>query len=399
MNKAKNGFLMCAAGLALAVLLIGRVYGLQEGAAEHAEAGHAEHEEHEDAVKLTPEQVREFGVEVAVAGPGTLATELTLNGEVKLNADRLAHVVPRVAGVVRKVHKNLGDTVKSGEVMAVLESRELASLKSDYLAARERVALAQTTFEREKTLWEKKISAEQDYLEAKQALAEARIQARSAEQELHALGFAEDYLVKLPGHGDASLTQFEVVAPFDGTVIEKHVTLGEALKDDSELFVVADLSTVWVDFSVHQKDLPKVRAGQAIAVSDGPGAAEASGSIAYVGPVVGEETRTAVARVVLPNEGGAWRPGLFVTGTVDVSEVKVPLAVASAAIQTVEEKPAVFVETEGGFKAQAVEPGRSDRDETEIVKGLEPGQRYVAKGAFTLKAQLSKGAFGDGHNH
>lgn len=367
--------------------------------AEHGEEGHDEHAEeaHVDAVKLTPEQMREFEVEVAEAGAGQLDTGLNLTGEVRINEDKLAHIVPKLAGVVREVNKSLGDEVKPGEVMAVLESRELASAKAEFLSARERVTLAQATFEREKGLWERKISAEQDYLEAKQGLAEAQIAQREAEQELHAIGFSEDYLAKLPTHSDAGLTRYEVPAPFAGTVIEKHVTLGEAVEADAGIFVVADLTSVWADFNVHQRDLPLVRTGQTVRIRTGEGMPETEATIAYVGPIVGSVTRTAVARAVLPNPDGTWRPGQYVTGTVAVEQQTVPVLVPKTAIHNVEGKPSVFVETDEGFKPAPVTLGRSSKTHQEIVEGLQPGQRYAANGGFVLKAALQKGELGHEH--
>jgi len=198
----------------------------------------------EKIVTLTEDQMKKFGVEVGTAGPGKLQVHVTLPGEVAVNADRMAHIVPRVPGVVREVQKNLGDKVKKGEVMAVLESRELADAKASFLAARERVGMAETNFNREEQLWQKKISAEQEYLQTKQALSEAQIELRSAEQKLHALGFPEPYLKELPQHPELNFTRYEIISPFDATVIEKHITLGEVLKDDTEAFMIADLSDV-----------------------------------------------------------------------------------------------------------------------------------------------------------
>lgn len=362
------------------------------------EAGHDEHAEHEGVVRLTPDEQREAGIVFAEAGPGELDTALTLTGEVKLNEDRLAHIVPKLPGVVRDVSKSLGDTVSRGEVMAVLDSRELASAKAAYLAARERVALASATYDREKRLWERKISAEQDFLAAKQALAEARIEQRAASQELRALGLSDGYLERLPAESDASLTRFEVVAPFEGTVIEKHITLGEAVEADAGVFVLADLATVWVDFNVHQRDLPLVRKGQAVRIAAGPGLPEEEAEVVYVGPVVGTETRTGIARAVLPNEDGRWRPGQFVTGAVAVERMTVPVLVPKTAVQTVEGRPSVFVEAEEGLEPAPVTLGRSDGTRQEITGGLEPGRRYVAEGGFVLKAALEKSELGH-HDH
>ena len=369
--------------------------------AVHAEHGHDEHghAEHVDIVDLESREMQEFGIELATAGSGTLELHVELPGEIVINADRMAHVVPRVPGIVRDVRKKLGDPVEDKELMAVLESRELADAKAEYLAAAERFELAGLNFEREERLWKKKVSAEQEYLDARQALTETRIALRSAEQKLHTLGLSDKYLKNLPGQPDVTFTRYEIRAPFDGVVIQKHITLGEALGNESEAFVVADLSSVWIDISVYQKDLATVRQGQMVRIVVGHGIPAAEGRIAYIGPLVGEATRTALARVILPNPDGFYRPGMFVTAQVQTASLKVPLVVPKTALQTFEDETVVFVRSPEGFKPQPVKIGRSNTTRVEIVSGLNPGQTYVSEGAFTLKAQLSKGAFGDGHNH
>ncbi len=372
---------------------------------DHAEkADHDDHEGHEEeserkVARLTEEEMKEFGIEVRTAGPGLIKVHVNLPGEVTVNADRLGHVIPRVPGIVREVKKTLGDKVQTGEVMAVLESRELADAKSAYLAAKERVELALANFRREKELWNKKISSEQEYLEAKQTLAEVRIELRSAKQKLHALGFSETFLEKLPAHPDVDYTRYEIRAPFDGTVIEKHITIGEVLNEESEAFVIVDLDTVWVNLSVYQKDLPFVQIGQNTTISTGRGLPEAQGTISYLGPMVGEDTRTAPARVVLSNKDGRWKPGLFVNARVAVSEIEAAVAVPKTAVQTMEDQPSIFVRTEEGFEPRVVSLGRSNEVNIEVLSGLEKGERYVSKGAFTLKAEIGKESFGNGHGH
>ncbi len=368
---------------------------------DHDEEGdaHEEHDDHdEDVVRLDSEAMRDFGVEVREAASGHLAVYTRLPGEVVIDPDRLVHVVPRVPGVALQVHKSLGDRVRVGEVLAVLESRELAELKSAYLVARERVQLAQKTFAREEKLWKETISSERDYLEAEQNLAEHRIELRAAEQKLHALGFSHAYLDALTFEEDQHFTRYEIHALQEGIIIEKHLSLGEVLKGDVEAFVIADLSSVWAKLTVYQKDLASVRQGQAVQiVTDGATAVE--GRISYVSPIVDEKTRTTVARVVLDNQDNQWRPGAFVSGLVAVEASAVSLLVPKSALQMVEGQTVVFVETEEGFEPRAVHVGRSNEVDAEIVDGLERGQRYVARGAFTLKAQLAKGSFGDGHSH
>lgn len=371
---------------------------------EKDQGGRAGHDpqaeqDRERVVKMDQHELDEFNVELSTAGPGVIEISIDLPGQVALNADRLAHVVPRVPGVVRKVYKRLGDKVKTGEVMAVLESRELADMKAAYLASVERVSLAKATYEREKKLWEKKVSAEHEFLEAKKSLAETGIEKRSAEQKLHALGFSDPYLKELTKHSDTTYTGYAIVAPFAGTVIQKHITLGEAVKEDSDVFVVADLNTVWVDISVYPKDLMKVREGQNVLITMGGDISPLNGKISYVGPLIGEATRTSLVRVVLPNPDRTLRPGMFITAKITVDRIKAQLLALKTSLQTVDGQTVVFVKTEEGFVPHPVRLGREDALQTEVLDGLKPGQVYVSRGSFTLKAQLLKGAFGDGHGH
>ncbi|MGH6634681.1 MAG: efflux RND transporter periplasmic adaptor subunit [Gammaproteobacteria bacterium] len=175
------------------------------------------------------------------------------------------------------------------------------------------LALAHANFAREQTLWQKKISAELDYLRVKGQLAEARIEQRAAEHELHALGFDLNQLRRLERDPSESLSRYEIIAPFAGTIIDKHISLGEALEANATAFLIADLSTVWVDLSIAPNDLSLVAPGSPFVVSSGYGP-PAQGYISYVQPLVNEETRTVLVRGVLANTNGRWRPGLFVTG-------------------------------------------------------------------------------------
>jgi cobalt-zinc-cadmium efflux system membrane fusion protein len=327
-----------------------------------------------------------------------LPVQTVLRGEIRLDADRVAHVAPRIAGAVTEVRKNLGDRVEAGEVLAVLASRELAELKAAFLAAKARQALAQATFDRERDLWKKQISAEQDYLNARSAVEEARIAVDSAEQQLHAVGLPDEYVTALPGQASAVLTRYEVKAPFAGEVIEKHIVLGEIFKDDVPAFIIADLDTVWADFSVYQKDLALVRIGQQVQLSeDGAAADDPTGTISYIGPIMGQDTRTATARVVLDNMDRRWLPGQYVSARVAIDELPVEILIPKAAMQTVDGKTCAFVQTSEGFSPTPVRTGRENQTHIEVLEGLTPGQAIVTEGAFVLKASLEKDALGHQH--
>lgn len=356
---------------------------------EPAEHQPDEHEE-EKIVRLTEAKRKELGIEVAVAQPGSVQTQLALTGTVSLNTDRLVRIVARIPGVVREVRKNLGDTVRAGEVMAVIDSRELADAKGAYLAATERVALTADTFQREKDLWEKKISPAEDYLKAKQANAEARIELRAAKHKLIALGFAEASLRQLASEPESAFTRYEIVAPLAGTVIEKRLNVGESVKDDTEVFNVADLRIVWVNLNVPPADLRLVAKGQRVHIAAGASLPEVEARLSYIGALVVEDTRTVPVRAELSNTDGRWRPGLFVTARLTTKETTASVLIPKAAIQTIEGKPTVFVQTPEGFAARPVTLGQSNETHTEITAGLAAGERYAATETFVLKADLAK---------
>ena len=362
-------------------------------------AGEEDHEEAGQRVSLSAAERAEFGIRVAAAAPGELRIQVDTPGEVRVNPDMVAHIAPRVPGVAVETFANLGDRVRQGQLLAVLHSRELSELKSSYLVARARLALARTTFDREKSLWDQSISSERLFLEAKNGLAEARIEAQAAGQKLRTLGFSADYLEKLSFEDGERFTRYAMAAPFSGTIVHKHIVLGEILQEDSEAFVIADLRSVWVMLTAYQKDLPFLRVGQSVRIEAGQGGPATTAAIDYISPIVDEATRTASLRVALSNPDGRWRPGSFVTATITADAIEVPLMVPGSAVQTLEHQSVVFLETGEGFEPHPVEIGRTDRAHAEILSGLEVGQAYVSQGAFVLKAQLDKGAFGEGHAH
>jgi cobalt-zinc-cadmium efflux system membrane fusion protein len=278
-------------------------------------AAHPEEEAHD----VTPFRVADFerhGVHVATAAAGIVDLGVELPGEVRPNGDRLAHLAPRVPGLVREVRKRAGDGVRAGEVLAIVESETLAP--------------------------------------------------------------------------------FELRAAFDGVVVDRHVAPGEAVRPDQPAFIVADLSTVWVEVHVYQSALPALRVGQPVRVVAAAGAAEAEGRVAYIAPIVDQATRTASARVELPNPDGVWRPGLFVTVTV-LSPVEAPVVVGRDAVHTFEEAPVVFVAEGDRFAPRPVTVGRRGRTKVEIVGGLSAGDRFAEEGSFLVKAELGKPA--GAHDH
>ncbi len=390
MNPKKNAIAI-AAVLAVGLLLGAVILRSGGDKAGHDDHDHAEAKPQAAAspssaaprTRFSDEQLRHNGIVLAAAGPARIETALQLLGEIKLNQDKSVIVTPRLAGLVETVRVNAGDRVQRGQVLAVLSSPALADQRAEALAANKRLALARNTLEREKQLWEDKISAEQDYLSARQAFHEAEIAAENARQKLAVLGAAATDTPQ-------GLTRYEIRSPIAGVIVDKKVAVGEALKEDATVFQVADLSSVWVEVIVPAKELSRVDVGMKARIKAAAFEAEGEARLGYVGAVVGEQSRSATARLVLSNPRGLWRPGLPVTVDLNGGTAEVPVAVTADAVQTLDERAVVFVRQNQQFEARTVTLGRRDGRHVEVLEGLSAGERYAAKNSFLVKADIGK---------
>ena len=383
------------AGVVIALTALATVYVEHRihGEHDHDHEAHAEEEEeHEDAVELTDEQLADAGIALADATKGSVAVSTELPGEIALNAEALAHVGPRVSGTVRSIHKRLGDKVKKGDVLAVLDSADVAERQGLVQAAQARLKLAKANYDRKKKLYREKIISQKDFLQAEQAHAEAKVELRSARTALGA-----------KTGGSAAGGGYALVAPLSGTIVGWHLGVGEVLEEDTRAFTIADLSTIWVNVTVYARDLHRVRVGQrALIRAEGIDNA-IEGRISYLSQTVDKVTRSATARIVLNAPGAAWRPGLFVTAEIEIDEVEAAVVVPESAVQRYEGKHVVFVREGSKLEARPVVIGRhghvgEDRV-LEITEGLTPAERYVAKNSFLIKAELGKHAAGHDHAH
>ncbi|MGP9812691.1 divalent metal ion exporter adaptor subunit IhpB [Rhodopseudomonas sp. NSM] len=194
-----------------------------------------------------------------------------------------------------------------------------------------------------------------------------------------------------------SLSVYEMRAPFSGTVIDRQISLGEYASEQKPAFVVADISTVWVDLSVYRRDLPRVRLGDAILIDVGDGGDPIKAELSYVSPVGSADTQSALVRAVVANDGMRLRTGLFVSARLILSAKQVPVAVKGSALQTVEDRNVVFVRSGEKFEARDVEIGSRDSENVEIVSGVMDGDKYAARNSFVVKAELGKGEASHDH--
>lgn len=351
----------------------------------------------EGKVQLSDTVLASTGIEIQTVGPRTIATVLEVPGQIVADDTRVAHVVPRLAGVADSVSARLGDVVRRGDVMAVLHSRELADARSAYLVATHHAQFARAAAAREEALWKRKISAEQDYLAARRDFEEAELAETVAAQNLVALGDSAAFIATLAAAPAESLPRYEVRAPLDGVVLERTITAGETIASDRTVFVVGDLSSVWVEATLSAGDVGAVRLGQEAIVRSADLGRDVAGRVSYLSPRVDADTRRTVARLTIANADGRWRPGLFVTVRVVRETATVPMAVRTEALQTFRDWQVVFFRYGDWFEARPLELGRTDGTWVEVVSGLAAGDRYAATNSFAIKAEIGK--LGATHDH
>jgi membrane fusion protein, heavy metal efflux system len=364
---------------------------VEPAAQPHAE-GHVHHDE-DAAIKLSEQQIAAAGIEVRPVQGGILGRRRFVPGTLVPAGDRIGRVAVRLLGTVAELRKRLGDPVEENEVVAVIESREVADAKSEYLATRLTDELQQTLFARAASLWQGKVITENDYLRARTSAQDARVKFDTARQKLFTLGLSEEQIAALPNQPAASLRRQELRSPIAGRIAERRVDLGALVGregQESELYVVVDLSELWVDLAVAPADLPAIREGQEITVAVGTSGERAPARIIFVSPLLDRDTRAARVVASLANPDHVFRPGNFVTAEIPLSQDRADVVVPKAALQTIKGARVVFVRNDDGFQARKVVIGREDDRAVEIASGLSAGEAIAVSNSFVLKAELGK---------
>ncbi|HQT51734.1 MAG TPA: efflux RND transporter periplasmic adaptor subunit [Acidovorax defluvii] len=341
----------------------------------------------EKLLDLSDAEIHQAGIKIQKLELQEKADQIVVTATIQANQDRLAHVAPRVPGRIVKVNASLGDRVKPGQALATLDSIELGEARSSYLQAASEAAVVQAGFDRAKRLQTENIIPEKDYLRARAEHEKARAALRAAGDKLRMMGVSPE---KLSG------SVFPLTAPFSGTVIEKKAVLGELAQPDASLFTVADLSTLWIESDLFEKDLGKVKVGAqaAVTVSAYPGEVF-KGLLTYISSTMDRETRTVKARVEVPNTDGRLKPEMFATVAIGTGGSVKTLLVPEGAVLLLQGQPTVFVAESGGFEPRAVEVGERVQGYAVLKSGVVAGESVVVSGAYALKARLLKSQIGD----
>ncbi len=391
------GLSFCVAVAGISCSGSSRPHNEDESASEHAEeAGHEE-----GVVAMSAERIGAAKIRTTPAERRALAPELETTGEVGYEEDRMAHVSPRISGRVVRANAGLGDEVRQGGVLAVIDSVELGQARAAYAAATTREDLARETFEREKGLFEQRVSSQREMLEARAAYLEATTYRESALETLRLYGQGGSDGPRL---GDPGASLLNVLAPIAGRVVEKHVVVGELVNPERSMFTIADLGHVWVWIDVFERDLAAVHLGDGVEIRvDAHPKQSFAGKITYQSPQVAADTRTVRARIDVANPDGLLRPGMFAkVRLTDPHAENSDTSLVAPVAAVVRQGKAVFVFVplgEGRFGVRPVETGREVGGFVEILSGLAAGEHVVSEGTFFLKSELAREELGEGHAH
>ncbi len=354
----------------------------------------------EERIELPPKAREAAAIKTVATAERRLGQVLRATAVIKPNEYRLAHVSPRIPGKAIEVRALLGNTVTPGETLALLDSLELGEKKSALLQARTNLEVARRNYTREERLFKQQISSEKEYLEAKGEFERSDAAFRAAGEALRLVGLADADIDQIAwGSKGHPLSHFPLLAPFAGTVVEQHITIGELIEPTETPYTIADLTTVWALLDIYEKNLAHVGVGDTVEMTvEAYPDARFLGQVTYVSSLLDPGTRTAQARVEIENHDGRLRPGMFATATLTAPAAagRTALAVPRDAVQQVRGKPVVFVEVQpGAYLMRPVALGQEAGADVEVLSGLAPEERVVTEGAFYLKSTLLKEEMGE----
>lgn len=332
-----------------------------------------------DTLTMTPAAIKDAGIVTETVNAGGLGAEIVSQALIAPSPTGEAIVTARAGGAVTRIVKRLGDPVRAGEALAVVESRDAAQIAADRTAAGAKATLAQKSLARERYLYEQKVSARVDLEQAQAEAAAAAAEARRAQVAAGAANVTSD------GRGVV------LTSPISGRVTAMKVSLGAFVQPETELFRVADPRQIQIDAAVAAADAARLAPGDK-AIVELPDGRTVDARVRAVTPTLNDETRAATA--VLDVAGGVLQPGLAVRVRImpSIASTSSAIVVSEEAVQSVNGRDVVFVRTANGFKAMPITTGQRSAGRIEIASGLSSGQTIAIRNAFLLKAELGKGA-------
>jgi cobalt-zinc-cadmium efflux system membrane fusion protein len=341
-----------------------------------------------ERVTLSPEEKETIEVQTVPVTRRPIDSRLSVMGKVLVPQNRKAIVSYAFPARVAEVHVAVGDWVKRGQTLLMLESEEVGTAKLEFYRARADLELAKASFERESHLFERGVGAQKSLLtaEAERKVAEATLE--TAEKKLHVLGFTEDQVREIQRSHQVH-PSISLQAPISSRVIESQAVLGAMVDQSTEILTLMDPTTLWVDAEIYERDISRVHPGQKVTISV-PAYPDQTfgGTLSYVGDVLKEDTRTITVRTEVDNPHHRLKPGMFADVQISMNGASPALVVPKEAVLDDGDERIVFVLAGDGFEVRAVQVGARRNGDLEITAGLREGESVATLGAFQLKSKL-----------
>jgi membrane fusion protein, heavy metal efflux system len=356
------------------------------------------------------EAAQSHAIETETVAPQPIAGAILATGKILVSENRVAIIGPVHEGRIVRLYAGQGSKVRKGQKLADLESADIDQAEADYLKAladyenarrtsTAEVKLAQANYDRTKMLYEKTITAGKNLqaaehdLEVAKALAASTVASTkaaltAARRHLLILGLTQSAVDALASKPDLAASVFSLTSPIEGIVVERNATIGATVGTDANLFKIIDISRVWIDANVFEKDLERVKFGQEVkvAVPAFPGSSF-SGKVILVFSVVDPETRSVKVRTEVPNPDGRLKPDMFANVQIITDLNRTAISIPQSAVLNDGGKTIVFVSEGDGYKKRQVTAGIQGNDRVEIIEGLVAGEKVVVKGNYLLLQQ------------
>jgi cobalt-zinc-cadmium efflux system membrane fusion protein len=384
--------------IVICILNLQQVYAAGEAAGDqhdNKESEHAGEENQTRKIHLTPKQKELLSIQTVEVSKGRAGAIVTAPAEIQYVPDRVAEVGPLLEGKLTGLAVDLGDRVKKGQLLATMDSMELARIRSRLMSLEARKEAAESAYNRERKLQEQGISSEEDFLDAKASYLEIKAEYNSIREQLEVFGGRSS-------GSNGSIVLYELRSPIKGRIERMDVRLGQTLNASDTPFTVADTSTVWVMLQVSEADISRVSVGDKVQVfSESVADRFHTGEVSWISNVLDEETRTVPVRVVLESPNGDLRPNTYAkTRIMTESGASLPL-VPDDAVQTIGDESVVFVpgDEKGAYKAVPVVLGKEANGWIEIRSGISANTEVVSVGAFDLMSAITASGRSAAHGH
>jgi len=370
-------------------------------------------EEHQhQTLMLSEEKQKEWGIVVGSPIKQTAHSHIEIPGTLKLNQNKTAHISSFVHGQIESLSTDLGDQVKKGQPLLVINSPDFAKTQADFLRTRANMIFSQKEFERAEMLFQEKAIEEKEFLKRKAEYEKLATQFGAIGSELHSYGITHEQIDQLIKKCEALRDKeykceiaepfLPILAPISGTVIFRDAVKGEHIEPEKTLFIISDLTTLWSELNAYEKDIPYIQIDSQVFIRSSLYPEKSfPAKITYISDVIDTQLRTIQIRAEAKNSEQLLKPNMYITGFIQSHNIKQEvLLIPEEAVQNLNGEKIVFVlNPKQEFEVRPIKLGDKIGDQRAISKGLTEHEKIVLKGAFTLKSEINKAEFGHQHTH